>query len=60
MIYLNEGFGGGETTIEEVTITPQQGRVLCFIHQLLHKGQPVTSGRKYVLRTDVMYRRQNG
>lgn len=45
-------------SLEEVTITPQQGLALCFIHQLLHKGQPVTSGRKYVLRTDVMYRRE--
>lgn len=57
MIYLNEGFAGGETSIEEVTITPQQGLALCFIHHLRHKGQPVDRGRKYVLRTDVMYRR---
>jgi hypothetical protein len=28
------------------------------VHHILHKGQPVTAGRKYVLRTDVMYRRQ--
>lgn len=60
MIYLNDGFGGGETSIEEVTITPQQGLALCFIHQLRHKGQPVDSGRKYVLRTDIMYRREGG
>jgi hypothetical protein len=56
MTYLNDGFEGGETTIENVTITPQQGLALFFIHQIRHKGQPVVAGRKYVLRTDVMYR----
>ena len=55
MIYLNEDFVGGQTTIEENTIVPQTGRALFFIHAQLHKGQPVHKGRKYVLRTDVMY-----
>ena len=57
MIYLNDDFDGGQTTIEEVSVQPQTGLALFFIHQQLHKGQPVLRGRKYVLRTDVMYRR---
>lgn len=57
MIYLNEGFTGGETTLENIAIAPKKGLALFFIHQIRHKGQPVVDGRKYVLRTDVMYRR---
>jgi hypothetical protein len=28
---------------------------LVFIHELLHEGAPVIKGRKYVLRSDVMF-----
>lgn len=56
MVYLNDGFEGGETSFDNVSIAPQQGMALFFVHGILHKGQPVTKGRKYVLRTDVMYR----
>lgn len=54
LIYLNDDFEGGATTIEEVDIRPQTGMALIFQHHRRHKGQPVSSGRKYVLRTDVM------
>ena len=57
MVYLNGGFEGGETSIENLDILPRPGLALFFRHRQLHKGQPVISGRKYVLRTDVMYRR---
>lgn len=57
MVYLNDNFRGGETTIETTNIVPRQGQALFFVHAQLHKGQPVVEGRKYVLRTDVMYRR---
>ena len=59
MIYLNEGFAGGETSFGErdpMTIVPKAGMALIFDHALLHEGAPVTRGRKYVLRSDVMYR----
>ncbi len=55
MVYLNDDFTGGETTVDGHTIAPQKGMALFFVHTLLHKGQPVTAGRKYVLRSDVMY-----
>lgn len=64
MIYLNGGFTGGETSFTDNAVTPRfkdfdvipdTGRALFFRHMLRHKGQPVTEGRKYVLRTDVMY-----
>lgn len=68
MIYLNDGFEGGETSFgpfepshgnraaNGLKIQPQTGMALFFQHHKLHKGEPVTKGRKYVLRTDVMYR----
>jgi predicted 2-oxoglutarate/Fe(II)-dependent dioxygenase YbiX len=65
MIYLNDGFEGGETRfwlsrnylIDEcdVSVVPVTGMALCFVHELLHEGAPVIQGRKYVLRSDVMY-----
>lgn len=57
MIYLNEDFAGGETTFPEydVCITPKTGMMLLFRHELLHAGEAVRRGRKYVLRSDVMY-----
>jgi len=55
MIYLNTGFDGGTTSFEDAQIVPQEGLALFFWHAILHKGQPVERGRKYVLRTDVMY-----
>jgi len=61
MIYLNAGFIGGETRFyrddrePNATVCPETGMALAFVHQQLHEGAPVISGRKYVLRTDVMY-----
>lgn len=65
MVYLNDGFEGGETVFavdgpngrEFVSIEPSTGTVLLFIHQQLHEGAELLAGRKYVLRSDVMYRR---
>jgi prolyl 4-hydroxylase len=55
MVYLNDGFDGGETRFEHVAINPVRGTALFFVHYLLHEGAEVRRGRKYVLRTDVMY-----
>jgi predicted 2-oxoglutarate/Fe(II)-dependent dioxygenase YbiX len=57
LVYLNEGFSGGETVVEGRPITPRRGMALIFDHQLLHEGAAVTGGRKYVLRSDVMFDR---
>lgn len=65
LIYLNDDFEGGETRFfpfhldEPVTVKPQAGTALLFLHRQLHEGAAVLSGRKYVLRTDVMYRHAN-
>lgn len=57
MVYLNEGFDGGDTEFEHRgPVRPRQGMVLVFDHGLRHRGAPVSAGTKYVMRTDVMYR----
>jgi predicted 2-oxoglutarate/Fe(II)-dependent dioxygenase YbiX len=55
MVYLNDDFTGGETAFDEVAITPKCGTALIFRHELFHEGRPVTNGRKYILRSDVMF-----
>lgn len=57
MIYLNEGFAGGDTAFLDwdVRIAPRTGAALLFQHQLLHEGAELVAGTKYVLRSDVMY-----
>lgn len=63
MIYLNDGYLGGETNFYDNqfrlkhSIKPEKGKALVFWHYQLHEGSPLREGRKYVLRTDVMYRR---
>lgn len=61
LIYLNEDFEGGETTLilENKNIVPKEGMLFLFEQKIMHCGRPVTSGTKYVLRTDVMYRVKN-
>lgn len=59
MIYLNDEFEGGETVFQNGRIiVPKKGDLLIFYHPLPHQGSPIISGTKYVLRTDVMYRKQ--
>jgi hypothetical protein len=68
MVYLNDDFEGGATSFSHVgygvpsigdmlRITPAKGMALLFHHPILHRGDAVIAGRKYVLRTDVMYGR---
>jgi hypothetical protein len=62
-LYLNEGFKGGETTFiaadnakHAVSFRIKTGMVLIFEHCIVHEGSAVKKGRKYSVRTDVMYR----
>ena len=67
MVYLNDDFEDGTTSfsVNEIgvapdgvlRVTPKKGMALLFHHPVVHRGDPVTARRKYVLRTDVMYRR---
>jgi len=67
-VYLDDDFDGGATSFRDdggftvdgvLRITPVKGMVLVFHHPIWHRGDPVTAGRNYVLRTDVMYRRSS-
>lgn len=61
MVYLNGGVAGGATEFRglrgdgrTLLVQPEAGKALVFPHKVLHRGAPVSAGRKYVLRTDVM------
>jgi hypothetical protein len=57
MIYLNDGYEGGETTFASgEIITPKTGMALIFEHSQRHEGSSLVSGTKYVLRSDIMYK----
>ncbi|GAM27865.1 hypothetical protein SAMD00019534_110410, partial [Acytostelium subglobosum LB1] len=64
MIYLSEGIDGGATRFLEqhshkvvASVQPKVGSVLVFQHDMWHDGETVNAGLKYIMRTDVMYRR---
>jgi predicted 2-oxoglutarate/Fe(II)-dependent dioxygenase YbiX len=57
LVYLNDGFEGGETLVHEPTlaiIEPKAGSVLLLKQDVLHEGRPVVRGVKYLLRGDAM------
>ena len=57
LVYLNDDFEGGTTDFHDgPSVVPVAGTALIFAHAQLHQGAPPTRGRKYVLRTDIMYR----
>jgi hypothetical protein len=58
MVYLNDDFEGGATEFfRDAPVRPQTGAALVFDHELRHQGGTVIAGTKYVLRSDVMFRR---
>jgi hypothetical protein len=64
MAYLNDGYTGGTTDFYypnddlKASVAPKRGMALVFDHQQVHEGAVILTGRKYVLRTDVMYIRR--
>ena len=59
LVYLNGCSAGGSTRLIdlELEVHPAPGLGLVFNHHLLHEGAPVLEGVKYVVRTDLMFRR---
>ena len=68
MIYLNNGnnkdFNGGNTIFYQnnqhikYKVIPQEGMAIMFWQyekDLLHSGESVTNGIKYMMRTDIMF-----
>jgi hypothetical protein len=73
MLYLNEDFEGGRTRFynesqpryrggepenEICALRPETGSCLVFNHRITHDGEELLAGVKYILRTEVMYERQ--
>lgn len=59
-IYLTDDFTAGTTTFigqdgDETHVQPEVGTALLFSHSLLHKGTPPIGGRKYALRSEIMF-----
>ncbi len=59
VLYLNDGYSGGETIFPDLglTISPEVGQVLLFDPNLRHESAPICTGEKYVIRSEVLYRR---
>ncbi len=55
MIYLNEDFMGGAIRFlkQGIGIRPRAGEGILFKHSLLHEGEMVTEGTKYIARVEV-------
>jgi len=49
--YFNDDFSGGATVFPErsLTVSPERGLALVFVPELLHRGEAVTAGTKYVM-----------
>lgn len=58
MVYLNEEMKGGATKFIRSQVSPETGKAVVFQHRLVHEGAVVEEGVKYVLRSDIMYRRK--
>lgn len=56
LVYLptDEPCVGGETVIDGEVVAVKPGRIVVFPHDLLHEGRPVESGKKLVLRNDII------
>lgn len=69
MLYLNgnEDFTGGRTlfykskTDNEIWAEyhPQKGDLIVFDHNIWHEGEMLLSGEKYILRSDIIFKKSN-
>ncbi|MFZ6743117.1 2OG-Fe(II) oxygenase [Undibacterium sp. JH2W] len=57
LIYLNADYHGGHTAFRFADIKSETGMALIFPHLLAHQGTAIDTGIKYVLRTDIMYKK---
>lgn len=60
LVYLNDDCEGGQTIVYDAqerphVVKPETGTALVFYHYQLHNGQPVLSGNKRIVRSEVMF-----
>jgi hypothetical protein len=60
MLYKNEATGIHEAEKEKILckIKPEAGMALIFNHHILHEGEALQTNHKYLLRSDIMYVRE--
>jgi prolyl 4-hydroxylase len=65
VVYLNDSFEGGDTVFfdnntkkEKFAVKPRTGSVLVMLHENLHEGACVTKGEKFILRSDILFRKK--
>jgi hypothetical protein len=61
MLYKNEETGIYQAPEESILykIKPEEGMALIFNHHILHEGEALQTNHKYLLRSDIMYVREN-
>uniref|UniRef100_A0A6B2KZA6 Fe2OG dioxygenase domain-containing protein n=1 Tax=Arcella intermedia TaxID=1963864 RepID=A0A6B2KZA6_9EUKA len=59
IVYLNDSMIGGETALQagEIKVKPETGTILVINHDMRHAGLPVLKKVKYIIRTDILFRR---
>jgi hypothetical protein len=63
LVYLNEDVKGGSTVVYNddmdtaCEVVPELGKALVFYHHTRHEGRRVDAGFKYVMRTEVVFRK---
>ncbi len=57
IVYLNVGLRDGITRFRRLRVPRRMGLAVLFRPDLEHVASPVTSGVRYVLHTEVTYRR---
>lgn len=55
LIYLNDDFEDGNTTIGDVEIIPKIGKALLLKQDILHEGRIVKNGTKIIIRTNILF-----
>jgi tetratricopeptide (TPR) repeat protein len=66
LIYLNSEYSGGQTTLftddlkHQYKVPNSTGGCFVMLQKILHEGSKVEEGVKYVLRCDILYKRNGG
>lgn len=66
LLYLNDDYEGGCTSFysdtfdENFKVLPKKGRILCFDIDLFHRGEPVLSGSKRWIGTELVLKKSEG
>ena len=47
--YLNKGYKGGRTTVDNYTVEPETGKIILFDSGIRHKVSPLIEGERYVI-----------